>query len=407
MLALILVGIGGQAACSQETEPLVARLQMRLTLDSKVLDVIEKGDLLTVLGERNNSYIIQTFSGHKGAVSKVNAVKLEEAVPIYDELIEENPEEGRLYTLRASARWAAGAVEQALQDYDQAIELGYDAAHAYASRGLFHAAMNSHDAAIADYTAAIEKDPQDEIPLVNRAAVFMATGKFDKAIEDYSSAIAKRPDNPILYSQRAVALKMSGQIEAAIEDYDRTLELSAEDISAWMGRGFLHFQLQQHEAAIKDFSQATELAPQSAVAFNNRGYNYQLLGEHQKALHDFERAVELAPTYLLALQNKAWLLTICDDQKLRNPDSAIETAKQVCEITEFKDPSDLTLLAAAYAAAGEFATAIGWQEKVIELATEQQRLVSKKILNLYQHERSFDPRLLEERADQSTVPQAN
>lgn len=389
---------------AQEVGPLVARLEMKLTLNKEVIDVIEKGDLLTVLSEREKSYVIQTFNGHKGAVAKVNAVPLAESVEIYDELIEENPDVGRLYTLRAGAYWAIGKAEEALADYSEAIDRGYDEAHAFSSRGLFYASTGRLNEAIEDYTTAIDKDKKDEISLINRASVFMSKGDYAKAAQDYTLASKLRPENPILYSQRAVANKLMGKLEDALADYDQTIELAPKDVAAHMGRGFIKFQLGQHEPAIEDFTKAIELSPQSAVAVNNRGYNYQLLGRHQEALADFARAVELAPRYVLALQNKGWLLTICEERDLRDPVEAIKTAEAICELSEYKNASDLTLLAAAHASAEEFDAAIGWQEKAIELATDQQKSVSQNILRLYQNELPLDPRLLDSSSERPPSP---
>lgn len=396
MLALFANVTYGQV----NADPVVARLEMKLTLKEKVLDVIQKGDLLTVLEERDASYVIQTFNGVKGAVKKDNVARLSEAVPIYDEMILKTPGEGRLYTLRASAQWALGKTDKALADYDQAIELGYAEAHAYASRGLFHAAMGNPGKAIEDYTRAMEEDADDEVPLINRAGAYMATGDYQAAIADYTEAIAKSDENPVLYSQRAVAHKLNNAPEKAIEDYTRSIELESKDVSAWMGRGFLQFQLGKHERAIEDFTQVIELAPQSAVAFNNRGYNYQILEDFEAAKADYKRAMELAPQYLLALQNRAWLLTVAEPRTLREPDVAIEIAIKVNEITQYKQISDLTLLAAAYASAGEFETAIGWQEKAVELAAEEQKPFAEKILELYRIEKPLDVKLLEGNTDQ-------
>ncbi|MCA9126529.1 MAG: tetratricopeptide repeat protein [Planctomycetales bacterium] len=376
-------------------EPVVARQAMKLTLKKELLDTIEAGDLLTVLTERENDYVIRTFNGHKGAIAKDNVAKLAESVPVYDKLIAQRPGDGRLHTLRASAHWAAGDSEKALADYDQAIELGYTEAHAYSSRGMFHIALGNRELAIADFSTAIEKGAADEVPLLNRASVYMGLQKYQLAIDDYSAAAKIRPDNPTLYIQRAIARKLLGKLEAAIDDYDRAIALAERDVSAWMGRGYLKFQLSRHAEAIEDFSHAIELAPQSAVAFNNRGYNYQLLGEEASALSDYKRAVELAPKYLLAMQNKAWLLTTAENEALRNPDEAVKVATAVCETTEYQNASDVTLLAAAYASAEEFETAIGWQEKAIELAAESQKQVAKEILQLYQNKQPLDPSLLE------------
>jgi tetratricopeptide (TPR) repeat protein len=389
-------------------DPIVARIDMTLKLKDEVIGTIGKGDLLTVVTEREKDFVILTLNGKKGAVAKSNAVKLSESLPIYEELILQAPEDGRLYTLRASAHWAMGDAKKALADYDKAIDLGYDSPHAYASRGLFLSAMGESDKAIADFSKAIKADPKDEVSFMNRASVYMAIGQYAKATEDYSAALDVRKENPVLYSQRAVSYKLQGKLEEALKDYDRAIELVEKDISAWMGRGFIKFQLGRFQSAVDDFSKVIELAPQSAVAFNNRGFNHQQLKEYDKALADYQRAVELAPRYVLALQNRAWLLTICEQEELRDPASAVEIAKIVNEITEFKDINDLTLLGATFAAAGDYETAVGWQEKVVAIANAEQKPVAGKILALYQDKKPIDPGLLEQsQADTSSQSPAS
>ena len=403
LLAFALVS----AAFGQDgADPVVARMEMKLTLKEEVIDTIQKGDLLTVLKERDDAFVIQTFNGHKGAVAKTNVAKLPESVPIYDELIKEKPDDGRLYTLRASANWAMADIEAALKDYDKAIELGYDEAHAYTSRGLFHAATGKYDEAIEDYTVAIEKDPTDDVPRINRASVVISTGQYEKAVGDYSAAIELNPNTPVLYSQRAVASKLLGKFEDALKDYDQTLKLNADDVTAILGRGFINFQLGNHQQAIEDFGQVIERSPESAVAYNNRGYNYQQLKRYSEALADYRKATELAPRYLLALQNRAWLLTLCEQEELRDPQLAIETAKAACELSDYKDVSDLTLLAASYASAEEFETAIGWQEKAAELGSAEQKVMFAKILERYHQQKPLDPALLEVTANSSNSENA-
>ncbi len=378
------------------SEPVVARVEMKLTLNEKVIDTIEKGDLLTVTGERGDSYVIQTFNGQKGSVAKVNVARLAESVSVYDELIEANPKEGRLYTLRAGANWAIADNEKALADFNKAIELGYEEAHAFSSRGLFQAAIGEYDGAISDYTKAIEKDPKDEVPLVNRASVYMSMGKYEEAAQDYTNAIAINDKSAIYFQQRAIAQKLLGNIDKAVEDYDKAIRMEPSNVAAWMGRGFIKFQTGKAQEAIDDFSKVIELAPGTAVAFNNRGFNYQLLKQFDKADKDFKEALKLAPKYALALQNRGWLLTTCEDEKIRDAAAAVEIAKTVCELSEYKDVSDLTLLAAACALKKEFAEAIGWQEKVVEFAAEPQKGVAKKILELYKKNKPLDAKLLEE-----------
>ena len=374
------------------SEPLVARVEMRLTLGEKVIDTIEKGDLLTVVSERDDAYVIRTFNGHKGAVDKANAVKLAESVDIYNELIKDSDKEGRLYTMRASAWWALSEHDKALADYNKAIELGYKESHAFASRGIFQAATGHHKEAIEDFTAALAKDPKDTASTINRAAAHMALGQADKAVEDYTTAIKQDEKNPILLQQRAIALKAAGKLEEALADYDAAIAIQPKDVGAWLGRGFVYFQLGKHAGAIENFSHVIREAPQTAVAYNNRGYNFQQLGKWKEALEDYNKAIELAPKYGLAFQNKAWLLVLSSDESLRDSKQAVAMAEVACQLSGFENVNDLLALGASLAADGQFEKAIGWQEKVVKLLPESDQAFAKKILERYQRKEPFDPK---------------
>jgi tetratricopeptide (TPR) repeat protein len=375
---------------------------MEFHLEADVIDVIEKGDLLTVLKDEGDAYLVITFDGHQGLVDKVNALRLAEAVEVYNELINDHPETGRFHTLRASAWWARQEEEKALADFDEAIELGYQEPEAYSSRGLFHAALGNFDKAIADYTTAIERGAEDEAPYINRAAVHMSQQNYDAAIEDYTRAIRIRANSPTVYQQRAVAYKLKDDLDAAIADFDAALKIDDKFIPALMGRGYLRFQQQQHEQAIANFTRVIELEPEAVQAYNNRGYNRQMLGDYADALADYDEAIRLAPEFALVYQNKAWLLATADDESIRNGSAAIAAATKACELNNYEHVADVKALAAAFAAYGRFDKAIGWQEKAIELAAEEQKEFENMVLDRYRGEMTYPTDL-----PQAEVPQEN
>jgi len=378
-------------------EPRVARVQMRLNLRDEAIDVIEKGDLLTLLEERAEGFLVRTASGTKGLVAKVNAVSLADASEIYSDLIAKNGQDGRLYTLRAGALWAAGKSKEALTDFDKAIEIGYQAPHAYMSRGLFYAASKEYEKAIADYSHAIEKEPNDAAGRINRAAAYLATNQLDKSESDYSKAIELQAKSPLLFQQRAVVRKSMGKMEEAVKDFSKAIELYGSDkhqsISAWMSRGFLFFQLGKHQQAVEDFAHVIQLNPNASVAYNNRGYNLQQLGKSVDALADFNKAIELEPKYSLAHQNRAWLLATTDNMSIRNAAEAIVSATKACELNEYQDISDLAALAAAHSVIDEFDKAVGLQEKILDKAPKEQKKFAEAILKLYLEKKPFDPKV--------------
>ena len=374
---------------SVAADPVVARIEMRLALDDEAVDVIEKGDLLTVIEEREDDYVIVTHDGSTGAVDKNTVAKIPESSNIYTELIGKYPEEGRYYTLRASAWWALGKTEEALSDFDKAIELGYKEAHAYTSRGLFHAEKGNFKEAIADYDEALRIAPDDIAPIINRAAVHMGKRDYETAIKDYTLVLEKKENSPSILHQRAIAYKAHGNLDKAAADFAVLIENNSKDRTALMGRGYIRFAQAKHEGAIEDFSKAIELNNQDPVAFNNRGYNRVQIGLDQEAAKDYERAIDLAPKYALALQNQAWLLTTSEKDGVRDPAKAVEAAAAAAKLTNFQQASFLSAYAAALSANGDFEEAIGWQEKVVDLVSENYKEFAAKNLERYRSKRSF------------------
>ncbi len=400
-IAFLVPEVGWQATVAHaqsgnglaEGEPVVARVNMKLGDGEKPNNIIEKGDVLTIVEEREANYLIVTHSGSQGVVDKVNAVKVAESGEIYSQLIKEHPQEGRYYTMRASSWWALGKPEKAIEDFDKAIELGYEQAHAYASRGMFLASRGDFAKAIEDYNRALELDLEDQSPLVNLAAAKMNLKNYDEAIADYTKLLDARQKanenaNAIL-SQRATAYKAAGKMDEAIKDFDQILKVDPTDFNAVMGRGYIHFQQANHKNAVLDFSRAIELKPDDPIARNNRGYNLFQLGQHAAALEDYNQSLALSPKYALALQNRAWVLATSDVESVHNPELAVESAKAACELSNYKNISDVSALAAALAAAGKFKDAVLWQEKVVDMVGDNYKDFAHKTLVRYQQEKPF------------------
>ena len=104
---------------------------------------------------------------------------------------------------------------------------------------------------------------------------------------------------------------------------------------------------------------------------------------------DFGEAIRLDPTDPVAYNSRAVLRASCPEEKYRDGKKAIEDATKACELTEWKDPEALDTLAAANAEASDFAKAMEWQKKAIELADEDDRADHQARLALYQDNKPF------------------
>src|SRR5205807_6285695 len=83
--------------------------------------------------------------------------------------------------------------------------------------------------------------------------------------------------------------------------------------------------------------------------------------------------------YCEMLNDRAWLRATCADPSIRNGQLAIADAKKACEIDEWQDTSYMDTLAAAYAEAGDFDSAVRYEEQAISLLKTVPEKLSRRI----------------------------
>ncbi len=121
------------------------------------------------------------------------------------------------------------------------------------------------------------------------------------------------------------------------------------------------------ERAIDDFDQAIRLSPEFARAFVARGTVRWKQEEYAKAIADYQEAVRLDPRATPACLRLAAAYGACPEAKLRSPARAIATAKRACELSGYRDPDCVQVLAALHAQAGDFEAAVKWQCRVVAM----------------------------------------
>jgi serine/threonine protein kinase len=111
-----------------------------------------------------------------------------------------------------------------------------------------------------------------------------------------------------------------------------------------------------------------------AEAFCERGKGRKYSGGNYKdAIDDYKRAVELDPNHATARCDLAWLQAACPVPELRDGDQAVANATRACELTNWTDHRYIAALAAVCARVEDFASAVSWQRKAIELLTDEDR----------------------------------
>jgi len=170
--------------------------------------------------------------------------------------------------------------------------------------------------------------------------------------------------------RRGVDLYAKKQLDGAIRELNEAIRLDPTSASAHCCRAIALNDKGDFASAISGYSEVLRIDPKHVWAFNNRGNSRAARGEFAGAIADYSEAARLDPSYAPPFKNRAWILATCPIVSVRNGQKAIESAKTGCELTDWKEPSYLEALAAAFAEAGDFDSAISTQSKAMGLISD-------------------------------------
>lgn len=143
--------------------------------------------------------------------------RLEEAVPLLELSVEQDPSRGNAYRMLAVALEQTGAAEQAAAVLSsalerEAIEPGQRARIAF-DLALLNGRQGDPDAAAGMYTRALQLDGALSLAYLNRANAYVNSGSYPDAVRDYEYFLALRPDT----AQRANIEQMIALLQESIE----------------------------------------------------------------------------------------------------------------------------------------------------------------------------------------------
>jgi tetratricopeptide (TPR) repeat protein len=114
------------------------------------------------------------------------------------------------------------------------------------------------------------------------------------------------------------------------------------------------------------------------------------LGDYPRALAVYDELARAYPDLVEAHSRSAWLRATCPDALYRDGKRAVESAQRACELTHWQNPAEIEVLAAACAEAGDFGSAVKWQEKAVSLTADPGRVSAcQKRLDVYREGKPF------------------
>ena len=119
--------------------------------------------------------------------------------------------------------------------------------------------------------------------------------------------------------------------------------------------------------AVTHYNKSLQIESDLVDVHAKLAFALEALGEFDQAVKHYTQALRAKPDRPDIMNNLAWLIATHNKADFYEPKRAIDLAERACELTKYQEPSLLDTLAAAYAAAGNFAQAVRTAEKAVEL----------------------------------------
>jgi len=290
----------------------------------------------------------------------------------------------------ASILVGQGKFREAAAHYAEALRLWPEYAAAHNGLGAVLYWQGKLDAAAAQYAEALRLNPSDDMAHNNLGLVRSRQGKLAAAATHFAEALRLNPAYADAHANLGVVLFRQGKLEEAATHHALALELNPGSADEHNNLGGVLLRQGKLEAAAAQYTETLRLNPGHEMAHNNLGLVRYRQGKFEEAAAHCAEALRLNPGYAEAYNKQAKIMAACPEAKYRNGKEAVESATHACGLTDWKNPSFLDTLAAAYAEAGDFDAAVTWQTRAIELmGDEREKDDYRSRLVLYQAKKPY------------------
>ena len=325
---------------------------------------------------------------------------LQEAVATYQSALQVNPS-AQAFNGLGQALWQLGRHAEAVEQYNQALQLDPENAEARLNLAVALAGHGNQVAAEKTFAEALRLSHDPLKTRLDYGRALALQGRLAEAGATFRDAVRLYPTNAEANLELGVSLQAAGQTNEAARCFStarqlepglaekllrdgRTFEqdgrvdaaLRCLTIAAWLKPdaaavheklGMFCLRHNRPDEALTQLKEALRLQP-DAPAHCHLGLALSMQGNDAEAIRQYEAAIQLTPDSAEALNDFAWLLATTPDGHLRDGPRAVALAEQACRLTNFKEPTLVGTLAAAYAEAGRFTDAEQTAEKAVALA---------------------------------------
>jgi tetratricopeptide (TPR) repeat protein len=222
------------------------------------------------------------------------------------------------------------------------------------------------------------------------AVLYLGLRRPADALRHFQAVAGLKPESAAAHFNVATTLASLGRLDEAVGQYRQALQLRPAYALAHNNLGAALMQMNRPDEALSEFREAIRVDPAISEAHLNLANFLRANRDTSGAIVELRRAVQSAPDSVSAVAGQASLLATVPDASLRNAAEAVRLAEQAVALTVRSDASTLDVLAAAYAASGDFDRAVGTAQEALAVNPPPQlALAIGRRLELYRQRRPY------------------
>jgi tetratricopeptide (TPR) repeat protein len=365
----------------------------------------------------------------------VNMNRFEDAIRFFEKAIVLNPDAQEAYSMIAITYQVLGKHQKALEAFEKGLEgnKAYNANinHLYANSLN---TLNRYEEAISYYQKSLENNDDNSSAWCGLGQCYYNLKKYKDAVKAYEKALQLKPDNLEAVEDLLNVYEKLNENDKALDLAVKFIMLSPEEtlpaisLNAWgyniinyydainsylkinsdnidnKTKGFLYCCLgiiaaeqgnskmanEAYTKSLKIFKQLSKTNKSNPFVFWGLGTSCYGLAQYSDAIKHYKTSIKIDSTFTASYAKLAFLYATCPKARYGNGKEAVRLSNKACELTNFGNDVCLSVLAVAYAKAKEFEKAIEFQEKAIELASDDnERQEYKKRLETYKANRPW------------------
>jgi Flp pilus assembly protein TadD len=178
----------------------------------------------------------------------------------------------------------------------------------------------------------------------------VALGRWNEAIGHLEETLRIQPDSPEMLYTLGAALESTGRVAEAADRYNAALRLKPDYAEAHSNLGLLLLRQGKAAEALPHL-QTARLDAGGTQARADLASCLAMLGKHEEASRELREALRLSPDSVPVLSRLAVELALTAGGDPARVAEAIARARTACELTQWRDPALLDLLARIQASA--------------------------------------------------------